>query len=40
MKFVKEWAGPDLGSHNQEILGARLGLTDKELDDLRFSGVI
>ena len=35
-----DWAGTDAGSHNSEILGARLGLTDKELDDLRLSGVI
>ena len=35
-----DWAGTDAGSHNSEILGARLGLTDEELDDLRQSGVI
>jgi len=34
------WAGPDLGAHNEEIYGERLGLTAKELGDLAAQGVI
>jgi len=35
-----EWAGPPLGSHNSEILGGLLGLSDRELDELREKGVV
>ncbi len=36
-----EWLGPDeMGSHNQEVYGGLLGLTDAELEDLRGRGVI
>ena len=35
-----EWAGPDVGAHNGEILRERLGLSDGEIDKLRSEGVI
>lgn len=35
-----DWPGPETGAHNQEIFGARLGLSDVELDALRSRGVI
>ena len=31
---------PDLGSHNREILGGLLGVSDEEMDTLAASGVI
>lgn len=34
------WPGPDLGSHNQAVLGELLGLSDKELEKLSEDGVI
>lgn len=34
------WPGPDLGSHNQAILGELLGLSDDELSRLSKDGVI
>lgn len=34
------WPGPDLGAHNQEILGERLQLSEKDLSELRAQGVI
>ena len=35
-----EWAGPDLGAHNQEIFTTFLGLSDEEVDALRRDEVI
>lgn len=35
-----EWAGPALGTHNEEILGQQLGLTKEELNTLQQQGVI
>jgi len=35
-----EWPGPEVGSHNAEIFGDLLGLSSKEQQDLRQSGVI
>ncbi len=35
-----DWAGPELGSHNREVLGGRLGLGEDELADLREKGVV
>ncbi len=35
-----EWAGPDLGAHNGEILRERLGLSDGEIDTLKSEGII
>jgi crotonobetainyl-CoA:carnitine CoA-transferase CaiB-like acyl-CoA transferase len=32
--------GPDLGAHNQEVLGGELGFDQGELDELADSGVI
>lgn len=34
------WPGPDLGSHNQAVLGELLGLHDEELEKLSEDGVI
>ncbi len=34
------WPGPDLGSHNQAILGELLGLSNEELEKLSEDGVI
>ena len=34
------FAGPELGAHNEEIWGERLGLGPQELADLRATGVI
>ncbi|RKZ37751.1 MAG: CoA transferase, partial [Gammaproteobacteria bacterium] len=34
------WAGPDVGSHNQEIYGELLGLSEAELSQLAEDGVI
>jgi crotonobetainyl-CoA:carnitine CoA-transferase CaiB-like acyl-CoA transferase len=35
-----EWPGPELGSHNLEVLSGLLGLSDIEIDQLHSSGVI
>ena len=35
-----EWPGPPLGSHNQEILGDHLGLSDSDLEKLKADGII
>ncbi len=35
-----EWAGPKVGSHNNEILGSLLGVSDDELKELRDEGVV
>ena len=35
-----EWTGPELGQHNQEVLGDWLGLTDQDIADLRAAGVV
>lgn len=35
-----DWPGPELGSHNREILEERLGLGKAELDALRAKGVL
>lgn len=34
------WAGGEVGSHNNEVLGDLLGLSDAELSDLKNQGVI
>lgn len=34
------WPGPELGSHNQVVLGDMLGLSDEELSILKSEGVI
>lgn len=34
------WAGPELGSHNQQILGSLLGLSENEISGLADEGVI
>ena len=36
----KRWPGPELGSHNEEILGDLLGLSDSEITSLNEEGVI
>ncbi|GIX47453.1 MAG: CoA transferase [Candidatus Tectimicrobiota bacterium] len=35
-----EWPGPEVGAHNEEILGGLLGLSAAELERLRQEGVI
>ena len=35
-----DWAGPDVGEHNQQVYGGILGLSDEELADLRSRDVI
>jgi crotonobetainyl-CoA:carnitine CoA-transferase CaiB-like acyl-CoA transferase len=35
-----QWAGPQLGSHNQEVLGGLLGISNDELEKLLQDGVI
>ena len=35
-----EWAGPALGTHNEEVYGQQLGLTKEELNTLQQQGVI
>ena len=35
-----EWPGPELGSHNREILEERLGLEKEEIEALRGKGVL
>ncbi|MFT5504953.1 MAG: crotonobetainyl-CoA:carnitine CoA-transferase CaiB-like acyl-CoA transferase [Gammaproteobacteria bacterium] len=35
-----KWPGPELGSHNQEILSGLLGLSDYDIDQLHHDGVI
>ena len=35
-----EWPGPELGSHNREILEERLGLGQEEIEALRGKGVL
>lgn len=34
------WVGPELGAHNDEVLGTLLGLSEDERDTLRAAGVI
>jgi crotonobetainyl-CoA:carnitine CoA-transferase CaiB-like acyl-CoA transferase len=34
------WPGPELGAHNEEIFGARLGLSAAEIQDLRDKSII
>lgn len=34
-----EWPGPELGAHNREILGGRLGLNDEEIETLEGQGI-
>jgi crotonobetainyl-CoA:carnitine CoA-transferase CaiB-like acyl-CoA transferase len=34
------WAGPEVGAHNDEVLGGWLGLTPDDLDGLRSRGVV
>jgi crotonobetainyl-CoA:carnitine CoA-transferase CaiB-like acyl-CoA transferase len=35
-----DWAGPEVGAHNREILGDRLGLSGEDIDELSSKGVI
>ncbi len=35
-----EWAGPEVGAHNGEILRDRLGLGDEEIETLKAGGII
>jgi len=34
------WPGPELGAHNAEIFGGRLGLSEAEIEDLRSRGIV
>ena len=34
------WLGPELGAHNEEVLGGLLGLSDEEIRRLRAGGVV
>jgi len=35
-----DWPGPELGAHNEEILGGLLGLSDDEVAGLREKGIV
>ncbi|MEE8600529.1 CaiB/BaiF CoA transferase family protein [Euzebya tangerina] len=35
-----QWVGPELGAHNQEVLGDLLGMSAEEIDDLRANDLI
>ena len=35
-----DWPGGDIGSHNKEILGGLLDLSEEDMDKLRSEGVI
>jgi crotonobetainyl-CoA:carnitine CoA-transferase CaiB-like acyl-CoA transferase len=35
-----EWAGPELGAHNQQVYGDWLGLAESEIEQLKQQGVI
>ena len=35
-----DWAGRDLGADTREVLGRRLGLSGRELEELEEAGVI
>ena len=35
-----DWPGPEIGAHNDQILGGQLGLTPSELDALRRQGIV
>ena len=35
-----EWPGPEVGSHNLEVLKAILGRTDQQIEALRADGII
>jgi crotonobetainyl-CoA:carnitine CoA-transferase CaiB-like acyl-CoA transferase len=35
-----DWPGPEIGAHNDQILGGQLGLTPAELDALRRQGIV
>lgn len=35
-----DWAGPEIGAHNREVLQGMLGMSDEELDGLRQRGVV
>jgi crotonobetainyl-CoA:carnitine CoA-transferase CaiB-like acyl-CoA transferase len=35
-----DWAGPEIGAHNEEILCGRLGLSQAELEQLRGKRII
>ncbi len=35
-----DWPGPELGAHNEEVLGSLLGLSDEELKTMKNNGTI
>ncbi|MEO7793214.1 MAG: CoA transferase, partial [Thermoanaerobaculia bacterium] len=35
-----DWAGPEVGAHNEEIFCGELGLTPRELAELRGRGIV
>ena len=35
-----DWPGPEVGAHNEEVLGGMLGLSNDELDELARKGTI
>jgi formyl-CoA transferase len=35
-----DWAGPEVGAYNEEILGGLLGLSENELKKLQDDGII
>ena len=35
-----KWLGPDLGAHNEDVLGGLLGMSEAEIADLRTKGIL
>ena len=35
-----DWAGPEVGQHNQEVLGGILGISEAEMAEMADKGII